>query len=79
MAKFIKIEKDSFFQEAGKPLYHIINKKGNDILARFIWYPVWKRWVCQFTETSVWSDDCLQTVRLWLQELNKTGMIKEAQ
>jgi hypothetical protein len=59
MAKYID------FQEVmPRPngVWTIENKRSGDILGRIEWYPQWRRYVAIFSDTSIWSQDCLADV-----------------
>jgi hypothetical protein len=66
--KYIAIM-DSSEKFDGKPLYSIMNKKSAMELAQIFWYAPWRRWCVRFEEESVWSEDCLKVVRLWIRDL----------
>jgi len=63
--------------ENGKPVWFIFNTRGGDAIGRIVWYPPWKRWVAAFSETSVWSSDCLANVQMAMCRLAQRSGLDE--
>jgi len=72
MAKFIgMIQSDEFFN--GKTVFSIINKKSGHIIGQVFWYKPWRRWCARFDEDTVWSEDCLTDVRMFIEQAGHEG------
>jgi hypothetical protein len=63
-----------------KPLYiAIVNKRSNEEIASIEYYSSWRQY-CFFPGCgTVWNDECLQEVRIILDELNKSKKIPNSQ
>jgi hypothetical protein len=71
----IKIARDEQLEEhAGKPVYYIFNKTSGTAIGRILYYPTWRRWVANFSEESVWSEDCLGCVREAIKVITKEAV-----
>lgn len=71
MAKYIKFEAQNRVHD-GMPVFSIINKHHGDVIGEIFWYKDWKQMVARFKEDSIWSEDCLEDVRLFILGLNNT-------
>lgn len=58
------------FDEAGL-LYSIRNNRSGGALGVVFWYAPWKQWCARFDENTVWSQDCLEDVRTFINSLPK--------
>lgn len=70
MAKFIRLEKTKTMHE-DHPIHSIVNKKSGQSIGQIFWYKPWKKWCVEFKPQTVWSEDCLDDVREFIQGLEK--------
>lgn len=54
-----------------KPQYWIESKRQGSLLGRIVWYSAWRQYCAEFSETAIWSHDCLTDVASFLVKLNK--------
>jgi len=52
-------------------LYEVRAKRGNALLATIEYYDVWKQWVAQAVENTVWSEGCLTDLADALRRLRE--------
>jgi hypothetical protein len=58
----------------GKPEYLVKSKSGGNVLARIIWYPCRRQWMCEPAPNTIWSQDCLADICEYMLSLsNATG------
>ena len=69
VAKFIEFENDGE-TVYGKPEYLVKSKSGGNVLARLVWYPRWRQWVCEPAPNTIWSQDCLADMREYMLSLS---------
>lgn len=55
----------------GRPLYCVVNRRSKTKIAELLWYEPWRRYVARFDSDSVWSDDCLNDLRVALIGANR--------
>lgn len=67
MAKYIEFENDGETLY-GKPEYLVKSKSGGNVLARIVWYPRWRQWVCEPAPNTIWSQDCLADMREYMRD-----------
>ena len=78
VAKYIEFENDGE-TVYGKPEYLCKSKSGGNVLARIVWYPRWRQWVCEPAPNTIWSQDCLADMREYMVSLsNATGLLRQA-
>jgi len=77
VAKYIRFEKAPPAAVAENILWKIVNKRADDVLGVILWYPLWKKHVCQFNPDSVWSRDCLVDVAEFMETLTSGDSIWE--
>lgn len=68
MPKYIDFTDDGE-KVSGKPEYLVRSRRTREVLARVVWYPPWKQWVCEFRPDTIWSQDCLADVGEFLRGL----------
>jgi hypothetical protein len=58
-------------------IWVIRNKRSGDILGRVEWYARWRLYVAIFSDSTVWSHDCLADVSAFMRSLsNKAEAVK---
>ena len=57
------------FEEIDKSEYYIKNNKSRTVLARLVYYKTWKQFVMQTNPDAVFSQDCLEDIIDFLQQL----------
>jgi hypothetical protein len=72
VAKYIEFENDGEFL-FGKPEYLVKSKSVGSVLARIVWYPIWRQWVCEPAPNTIWSQDCLADMREYMLGLSTQG------
>lgn len=63
MAKYIEFDE---VMPPPKGIWVIRNKRSDTIIGKIEWYSPWRRYVADFEEGSIWSEDCLQDIRQFI-------------
>ena len=60
---------------AGKPLWHIINRKAKQSLGTIFWCQPWQRWTASFAADCVFSTGCLTDIINAIGQISHQGQI----
>ncbi len=70
--KYIYFEQQTEFDAlTDNPVYLCKTNRLKTILAQIYYYDVWKQYVAEFSQHSVYSSDCLDDISDFLKQLNK--------
>ena len=68
MPKFIEFDEIMPHPEG---IWLIRNKRSKDILGHIEWYAPWRQYVTSFSESSVWSQDCLADISEFIKATHR--------
>lgn len=51
-------------------VYACRNNRSGDVLGFILYYPAWRQHVIEFTQNSIFNNECLQNIAEFLGELN---------
>jgi len=54
-------------------VFHVVAVRDGVILGRIVWYGSWRQYVFEPVAETVWSQDCLQQIIDFLQQLKEAS------
>jgi hypothetical protein len=55
-------------QSAKTSVWHIVAKKGGDVLGTISWYGSWRKYVLQARAAAVFEEDCLREIAAFVEK-----------